>query len=101
MDLDRSITTLKGEHPDPGAPGYDRHPADAAAQLSDADRTEAALEALDRQRAVVLAALHRIESGTYGQCVDCGAPVPERRLEARPEAARCVSCQASHDRVHR
>lgn len=100
-DLDRSISTLKGENPDPGAPGYDRHPADAAAHLSDADRIEAALESLEQQRSAVLAALHRIEAGTYGSCVDCGRPVPEGRLEARPDAARCVACQAKYDRAHR
>jgi RNA polymerase-binding transcription factor DksA len=100
-DLERSISTLKGENSDPGAGGYDRHPADAGSNLVDADRVEAGLEALDRQRNAVLAALHRVETGTYGQCVDCGAPVPEGRLEARPEAARCVSCQAKYDRIHR
>jgi len=34
-----------------------------------------------------------MKEGTYGQCVDCGKPVPEGRLEARPEASRCVACQ--------
>jgi RNA polymerase-binding transcription factor DksA len=27
--------------------------------------------------------------------------VPEGRLEARPEAARCVRCQAKYDRMRR
>lgn len=35
-------------------------------------------------------ALKRIDNGTYGQCVDCGKPIPEKRLEAIPWAARCV-----------
>jgi RNA polymerase-binding transcription factor DksA len=100
-DLERSIAVLKGEHPAPGAREYDRHPADAGADLSDADRAEASLEALDRQRSAVLAALNRIDSGTYGQCVDCARPVPEGRLEARPDAARCVDCQARYDRARR
>ena len=38
-------------------------------------------------------ALARLDARTYGQCVDCGQPLPEERLEIRPEAARCVSCQ--------
>jgi DnaK suppressor protein len=33
--------------------------------------------------------------------VDCGLPVPEGRLEARPEASRCVACQAKRDRSRR
>jgi DnaK suppressor protein len=100
-DLDRSIAILKGEHPDPGAFGYDNHPADAGTNLSDADRIEAALEAMERQRGAVAAALERISTGTYGDCVGCGKPVPEGRLDARPEAARCVKCQSKHDRAYR
>jgi DnaK suppressor protein len=100
-DLDRSIAILKGEHPEPGASAYDRHPADAGTDLSDADRAEASLEAMQRQRTTVAAALERISTGTYGQCVDCGRPVPEGRLEARPDAARCVACQAKHDQAGR
>jgi DnaK suppressor protein len=49
----------------------------------------------------VLDALRRIELGTYGTCVDCGAGVPEGRLEAKPAASRCVSCQAKWDRLRR
>ncbi|MGY1771349.1 TraR/DksA family transcriptional regulator [Blastococcus sp. SYSU D00813] len=39
------------------------------------------------------AALERIAAGTYGVCVQCGTAVPEARLEFRPFAATCVSCQ--------
>ncbi len=38
-------------------------------------------------------ALKRIEDGTYGRCIDCGLPIPEKRLEAIPWAARCVQDQ--------
>ena len=39
-------------------------------------------------------ALTRIDQGTYGRCVDCGNPIPEKRLEAIPWAARDVQCEA-------
>ena len=39
------------------------------------------------------AALDRIGAGTYGTCVHCGSAVPAERLEFRPFAAACVSCQ--------
>jgi RNA polymerase-binding transcription factor DksA len=39
------------------------------------------------------AALGRIASGTYGSCVHCGTAIPAERLEFRPYAAGCVSCQ--------
>jgi DnaK suppressor protein len=41
----------------------------------------------------VLQALKRIDSGGYGLCVACGNPIPERRLEAIPWAARDVKCE--------
>ena len=39
------------------------------------------------------AALERIVAGSYGTCVHCGSAVPAERLEFRPFAAACVSCQ--------
>lgn len=39
------------------------------------------------------AALARIADGTYGKCAECGADIAPGRLEARPEAELCVSCQ--------
>ena len=41
----------------------------------------------------VLRALKRIDEGTYGLCVTCGNPIPEKRLEAIPWAARDVKCE--------
>ncbi|MEO8970746.1 MAG: TraR/DksA C4-type zinc finger protein [Ktedonobacteraceae bacterium] len=35
-------------------------------------------------------ALERLNNGTYGKCVVCGQPIPEKRLEAIPWAARCI-----------
>ncbi|MGH3388987.1 MAG: TraR/DksA family transcriptional regulator [Actinomadura sp.] len=100
-DLGRSIAILKGEHPERGTSSYDHDPTDAGTTLSDSDRVEASLEAMERQRSAVAAALGRIVTGTYGQCVDCGEQVPEGRLDARPDAARCIPCQAKHDKARR
>jgi DnaK suppressor protein len=101
-ELDRSISVLKGEQPqDERILDYPQDPADAGANLSESERTEAILAVAKMQRSEVLNALHRIELGTYGTCVDCAAPVPEGRLEAKPEAARCVTCQAKSDRLRR
>jgi RNA polymerase-binding transcription factor DksA len=99
-DLDRSIAVLRGENlADDAAAGYPQDAADAGANLSEADRSEAVLEAARQQRGRVLEALGRLENGGYGTCVDCGDHVPDGRLEARPEAARCVRCQAKRDRA--
>jgi RNA polymerase-binding transcription factor len=101
-EIERSILVLKGEQEeDERVLDYPRDPADAGANLSESERSEAILALARMQRTEVLDALRRIELGTYGTCVDCGAPVPEGRLEARPEAARCVKCQGKWDRLRR
>ncbi len=38
----------------------------------------------------VQAALNRIAQGRYGFCTVCEQPIPEKRLEALPWAARCA-----------
>ena len=38
-------------------------------------------------------ALERINKGTYGKCSNCGKPIPTKRLEAYPEADKCLSCE--------
>jgi DnaK suppressor protein len=101
-DLDHSIAVLQGERPGPVAgTGYPQDSADAGSSLSEADRTEAILHSARSQRDEVLAALARIDDSTYGQCVDCGHEIPEGRLDARPDAARCVGCQAKWAKRHR
>jgi DnaK suppressor protein len=75
----------------------DQHIGDTASELTDADNQNALLENSAGQRAEVEGALQRIESGTYGICVDCGQPIPDARLEVRPEAARCVADQEKHE----
>jgi DnaK suppressor protein len=42
-------------------------------------------------------ALRRLEAGTYGECAECGAEIPEARLKALPFAVLCVDCQARRE----
>ncbi len=100
-ELDRSIAVLNGAHQHPLVMDYPQDPADAGSNLAESDRAEAILEAAKARRLLVLDALARLENGSYGMCIDCGKPVPEGRLEAKPEAARCIACQAKSDRSRR
>jgi RNA polymerase-binding transcription factor DksA len=76
-----SSTTGDDEHDPEGATiGFER--AQAMALLAQA---EAQLAAID-------VALDRVALGTYGYCMSCGQPIAPARLEARPEAARCITC---------
>ena len=42
----------------------------------------------------IRAALSRVDSGTYGLCVDCGESIGFQRLQAYPSANRCLECQS-------
>jgi len=74
-----------------------RDPLDAdseeqAAQIGNVEVVSALEDGAVEELAAIDAALERIESGTYGTCTVCGEPVGEARLEARPDADRCVAC---------
>ena len=55
--------------------------------LSEIDRDVAELRAVQD-------AIARLRRGEYGVCQACGTDIPAARLEAVPEAALCVECQA-------
>lgn len=49
----------------------------------------------ERERAKlahIQGALHRLEEGTYGLCVECGSALPFGRLQVVPEAPACAAC---------
>jgi len=65
--------------------------------------SERALEfALDDHEVAALsqidAALRRLDAGAYGECMDCGKAIPLARMEASPQALRCISCQDKFER---
>ncbi|MDT5294552.1 MAG: DnaK suppressor protein [Acidobacteriota bacterium] len=43
-------------------------------------------------------ALVRVEGGEYGECVNCGEPVSEKRLDAVPWTRYCLKCQDLQER---
>jgi RNA polymerase-binding protein DksA len=50
-------------------------------------------EGLEAAVADVERALERLDNGRYGVCLQCGRPIDDERLEARPEAEYCVEHQ--------
>lgn len=47
---------------------------------------------------LVLEALRRIDEGNYGECIQCGGEMQQKRLEAVPWARHCVPCQEQQER---
>jgi DnaK suppressor protein len=46
-------------------------------------------------------ALHRLESGEYGICEECGGEIATGRLEAMPFSRLCVTCQSEFEQAQR
>ena len=42
-------------------------------------------------------ALSRMDSGTFGNCLDCEEPIETRRLEARPVSDLCIACKEKQE----
>ena len=89
-----AVLAAEGAEQGGGDVGHVRqHPGDQGTDISDAEREVAVLDAAAADQRLIEQALERIDAGTYGQCIDCGKKIPDARLKARPEVARCVADQ--------
>jgi RNA polymerase-binding transcription factor len=101
-ELQQSIVGLTEAHPEPVGPiEASEGPQDFEDVAVDFLETQQEQSILVNQQALLTEvedALKRIEDGTYGKCVNCGRPIPEKRLEAIPWAARDVKCEEQLER---
>lgn len=81
---DELLTNREPDLPDVAA---ERTAATVLERLDDADHVR--LLRIGR-------ALERIDDGSYGVCVVCGAAIAPARLALVPEADRCAACHNSH-----
>jgi DnaK suppressor protein len=75
--------------------------ADVIDEIQLSQERSLAVENLDLETQLlrqVEAALTRMDEGTYGICLHCEDPIPEKRLRALPWAILCVGCQERHER---
>ncbi len=81
---------------------FTRMPIHMAELGSDSFDRELSLKLLgSEQNALDLieAAIARLEDGSYGLCITCGAKIPKSRLEAIPYTAQCVRCASEEEGV--
>jgi DnaK suppressor protein len=77
------------------------HSEDSPAQVNTARDLEFALNEHElAELNAIDAALQRLHNGTYGVCIDCDATIADARLQATPEAARCIHCQEKSEHHH-
>lgn len=97
-ELQENIAGLTEAHPQPVDPieasDGSQEFEDVAVDFLETQQEQSILVNEQALLTEVQAALERIEQGTYGKCLNCGQPIPEKRLEAIPWAAYDVKCQA-------
>jgi DnaK suppressor protein len=76
----------------------DQHMADTATETVDREIDYTLEEHDGRLLQAIDEALARIDAGTYGICVSCGAQIPPERLEAMPWAPLCIECKRREER---
>jgi len=73
----------------------DEHDPEGSTIAFERSQVGTLVEDARHQLAEVDAARARLADGTYGTCGECGGPVGEGRLEARPTARTCIRCAAT------
>src|SRR5215212_290645 len=76
---------------------YDQHPADQGTETLEQELDQTTLAILEAEAKDVATAQQRLEDGTYGKCIVDGKDIPAERLEAIPEALRCIEHQKEYD----
>ncbi len=85
----RNPSNPRDWEPVPGEVGQEADPNDQASVMDSYGENAAILTDLEIRYNEVLAALARIEHGTYGTCEVAGEPIEAARLEADPAARTC------------
>ena len=74
----------------PSVTGTEPDVVDQADVITSNESNAAILADLEARYDTVLAALGKIENGTYGICEVCGGAIEEKRLSADPAASTCI-----------
>jgi RNA polymerase-binding transcription factor DksA len=79
----------------------DNHPADEGSDLHEQEVDQTTELFLEEEERRIGEARRALADGTYGICKGCGRPIPPERLQAVPEAVRCLDCQRHFEGRHR
>jgi RNA polymerase-binding protein DksA len=67
--------------------------AEQAVERENDQVLDALSEGLRAEISRIETALDRLDEGDYGICESCGREIPRARLEALPDARRCLKCE--------
>jgi DnaK suppressor protein len=70
----------------------DEHDPEGATLAFERQHVAALLSQARERLAFIDAAIGRLAEDSYGTCENCGQPIGEARLAARPAATTCIRC---------
>jgi DnaK suppressor protein len=107
-ELDRLAATRRVLSPDDSATRANlradagaQDPGELATLIESRLDVNAELSQVDADIAEVTAALHRLETGQFGTCTDCGRAIDDDRLRVMPTARRCADDQRRYESANR
>ena len=71
---------------------FDDNFADSGQVAAEQGEAQVLAGSLREHLDLVEAALARLDAGSYGVCEQCGKQISDERLEAMPQASRCIDC---------
>ena len=80
LESRRSTTSGESEYPEGSSLAFEGAQSTAMLQQTTTHASE------------IVAALERVDAGTYGTCVRCEGRIARGRLEARPSSRYCIDC---------
>jgi RNA polymerase-binding protein DksA len=80
---------------------YSNHLADIGTDFMEKEKNYYYADQEGQYLKAIEAALERIEHGEYGQCLECGEIISEKRLEAVPAAELCINCKDKKEKIER
>jgi len=79
----------------------DVEPDEGDTEIFEREKNAALIAVLENRIRDVDAALKSMEKGRYGICERCEQPIALERLEVKPDATMCMTCQQEVERLAR
>lgn len=79
----------------------DVEPDEGDSEVFEREKNAVLIGVLERRLTDIDTALKSMEKGEYGICQRCGKPIEVERLEVKPDATMCLSCQQEVERLSR
>ena len=79
----------------------DVEPDEGDSEVFEREKNAVLIGVLERRLSDIDTALKSMEKGEYGICQRCGKQIEPERLEVKPDATMCLSCQQEVERLSR